>query len=131
MIHIFVSCSLYYWIPQIFKIFWKVRFESIFVCVWQTVWIRRSSCCYLMFKRITSTTSPSQWRRNQSSAGPWVEPGLGRPGMRLWRPIEARNWRGRIRRTPRTTKLWIRRQRIWEIWAIRWARRKWKARWWT
>ena len=38
-IHVFVSCSLYYWIPQIFKIFWKIRFESIFVCVrvWQMV----------------------------------------------------------------------------------------------
>ena len=32
-IHVFVSCSLYYWIPQIFKFFWKIRFESIFVCV--------------------------------------------------------------------------------------------------
>ena len=32
-IQVFVSCSLYYWIPQIFKIFWKIRFELIFVCV--------------------------------------------------------------------------------------------------
>ena len=32
-IHIFVSCSLYYWIPQIFNFFWKNIFESIFVCM--------------------------------------------------------------------------------------------------
>ena len=32
-IHVFVSFFLYYWIPQIFKFFWKFRFESIFVCV--------------------------------------------------------------------------------------------------
>ena len=32
-IHVFVSCSLYYWITQIFNFFWKIRFESISVCV--------------------------------------------------------------------------------------------------
>ena len=33
-IHVFVSCSLYYWITQIFNFFWKIRFESISVCVY-------------------------------------------------------------------------------------------------
>ena len=105
--------------------------RSLCVCVWRTLRIQRSSCCYLGLRWVTSASSPSQWRRNQRSTGPWVEPGPGRLGMRLWRPIEARNWRSRIRRTPRTKNLWIRRQRIWEIWAIRWARRKRKAMWWT
>ena len=71
-IRIFVSCSLYIWIPQIFNFFWKNRFESIFlcVCVWWPVRIRRSLCCYLGFGPVTSVSSPSQWRHNQRSAGP-------------------------------------------------------------
>ena len=43
--------------------------RSLCVCVWRTVQIRRSSCCYVGFERVTSASSPSQWRRNQRSAG--------------------------------------------------------------
>ena len=74
--YLFLALYRDYWIPQIFKSFWKIRFESIFVCVcvWRTVRIRRSSCCYLGFGRVTSASSLSQWRRNQRSVGPWVGP---------------------------------------------------------
>ena len=48
--------------------------RSLCVCVWRTVQIRRSSYCYLGFGWVISASSPSQWRSNQKSAGPWVEP---------------------------------------------------------
>ena len=65
-IQVFVSCSLYYWIPQILNFLEKSDLNrSLCVCVCMAKY---------GFGGVRVAILGSQWRRNQRSVGPWVGP---------------------------------------------------------